>query len=145
MELHSWCVCGKQTHDEKNLYCSIDCQNKELNPKQVLSPPPSPPSDCRFSVAIATNMLFPNDLTSVVNDGFLSPQSSAASSYTESNPCSSVTSTADRYHMSKDLYDDGNYYYSTSAPIDIRQAPPLADGESLEINKGTFGEHKLHI
>ncbi|CAG8472567.1 2627_t:CDS:1 [Paraglomus brasilianum] len=141
MELHSWCICGKQTFDEKNLYCSIDCQNKELNPKQVLSPPPSPPS---FSVAIATNVFFPNDLTSVVNDGFLSPQSSAASSYTESNPCSSVTSTADKY-LSKDLYDDGNYYYSTSAPIDIRQAPPLADNESLEINKGTFGEHKLHI
>jgi len=142
MELHSWCICGKQTFDDKNLYCSIDCQNKELNPKQqVLSPPPSPP---RFSVAITANMLFANDLTSVVNDGFLSPQSSAASSYTESNPCSSVTSTADRY-LSRDLYDDANCYCSTSAPIDIMRQPPSADNESLEVNKGTFGEHKLHI
>jgi len=141
MELHNWCICGKQTFDDNSLYCSLDCQNKELNPKQVLSPPPSPPT---FSVAIATKMIFANDLTTVVNDGgFLSPQSSAASSYTESNPCSSVTSAADRY-LSRDLYDDGDCYCSTSAPIDIRQ-PQSADGESLEVSKGTFGENKLHI
>jgi hypothetical protein len=140
MELH-WCSCGKQTFDDNHMYCSLDCQNKEVNTKQPLSPPPSPP---RFSVSIATKMIFANDLTAIINDdGFLSPQSSAASSYTESNPCSSVTSTADRY-LSRDLYDDADCYCSTSAPIDIRQQPS-ADGESLEVNKGTFGEHKLHI
>ncbi|CAG8538798.1 9905_t:CDS:1, partial [Racocetra fulgida] len=143
-------MCGKQLFDTNALYCSSECANLE-NPSaktvalNTLSPPNSPPSNLRFSIAITPNIYHASES----NARALSPPSSASSSYTDSNLSSSLTSvcTLDKcytgicYQNNSDenIFDDYNTcLYSTSNPIDIPKSRAKTDSKMTE-QKPVFG------
>ncbi|CAG8747247.1 hypothetical protein C2G38_2153389 [Gigaspora rosea] len=150
-----WCYsCGKQLYDMNALYCSSECANVELSGKTVpisstLSPPPTPPHNLRFSIAITPNIYHASES----NARALSPPSSASSSYTDSVLSSSFTSvcTLDKgypgfngQNNSDDtIFDDYNTYntcyYSTSNPIDIPKSRKVDSKMTEQTNKPIFG------
>ncbi|CAG8508644.1 16344_t:CDS:1 [Dentiscutata erythropus] len=152
MELDiGWCLnCSKQLYDTNALYCGSECANLEYSGKTVpvnstLSPPSSPPSNLRFSIAITPNIYHASES----NARALSPPSSASSSYTDSNLSSSLTSvcTIDKCYIGINgqdnddaFFDDYNpCYYSTSNPIDIPTSRTKADSKMTEQAKPVFG------